>query len=327
MRWRRFPKESDATVRCTLVDATSGRAILAADGSEVSASEGVDAGGRGTAEFALTADTRAIAGHGISAYVTIDINGSTVAIASGAWDPDSMLYLPKLTPSLADAQSGLRVASGSSTLRGTVAFDGVVPGRSHVVRGTLVDADTGEEVTDDNGDPTAASANVTPEEGRGEVALELPLHTNEIEGRTVALVATMECDGSETAMAGGPRDYACRVRIPRVSAVVKSEDSGDREVTVGGSVNAVATVTYENVEPGLEYLVGVTVADSEDEGSVAGTGGVRVTPERESGVVEVPVVLDTRGVSGRCLEAVDCSWSPQSPRACTSQEATRRRLP
>jgi len=87
-----------------------------------------------------TVDTRAFAGRGIAAYVTIDIEGSTVATASGAWDAESRLYLPKLTASLSDARSGLRMASSSSTLRGTVYFDGAVPVRPHVVRGTLVDS-------------------------------------------------------------------------------------------------------------------------------------------------------------------------------------------
>ncbi|MBR3326240.1 MAG: VaFE repeat-containing surface-anchored protein [Atopobiaceae bacterium] len=299
-----LPQTDGVTVVCDLTDARTGRVLLDANGNEASVRTTAEPASRDAVELALRADARNVSGGGIVANVRIEVGGTVVASTSDAWDERAMVSVPSVDATLADAASGLHVAPERSTLLATVTYEGLSPDLAHSVLVTLVDAKTREPITGRDGKTLAGVTTIGAGQSSGSVDVSIKIGAEGLAGRTVATAETLTCGEVVTAQGKTTTNTGRQVRIAKADVKARSDAFGDAELPCDERAKALVTVTYENLEPGLGYVVSYSLANIEDgKGAEGTTGEVTFEASKQDGTVEVPVTIDTRELAGKKITA------------------------
>lgn len=133
-------------------------------------------------------------------------------------------------------------------------------------------------------------------EGRSTVVFE---KLYDSEGTLVASREDLEDEG-QTVSFTGPS--------PEIGTTATDGDDGDHEAQADDDVTIVDEVRYENLEPGVEYVLTGTLVDRDaakpvEEDGAPLTVEVRFTPEEADGSVEVVFRFDGTGLAGRTVVA------------------------
>lgn len=80
-----------------------------------------------------------------------------------------------------------------------VAFEGLAPGTDYKLRGTLMDAERGEQILDASGNPVEVTQQFVPTETDDTVAMPFEVAGSSVEGKEVVVFETLYRDGQEVA--------------------------------------------------------------------------------------------------------------------------------
>jgi len=304
---------------------------------------------RGFVELVFTFDATALAGD-VVVFESVYREGTDELVAKHEDIDDYYqtvgVYRPLIGTSLSDADDGDKeiVAGPTVTLVDTIAYKDLVPGREYTAVGTLMVA--GDEpaplmrpVTDASGapvlgedgqpltEPVTAEVSFVPDAATGtvEVAFEFPGSAVE-PGASLVAYEKLYRVGVEVAAHEDPDDPAQTVTVvaPEIGTMATDASDGDKEIEAAAGVTVVDTVAYENLVPGLEYALSLTVMRKTGEGTaepLLGKDGAPVaatatfTPEASSGSVDVMVELDATELAGAELvmyERLSLRGEPQA---------------
>ena len=147
------------------------------------------------------------------------------------------------------------------TLTDTVSYSHLIPGKEYVLKGTLMDKNTGKAFTE-NGEAVTAETVFTPETPNGTVTVSFTFDSRLIKENTSLVVfETLYKDGKELAVHADieDEDQTVKVTVPKIGT--KATVNGEKSATAKGDITIEDTVSYKNLTVGKEYTVKGTLMD------------------------------------------------------------------
>ena len=187
------------------------------------------------------------------------------------------------------------------TLTDTVSYSHLIPGKEYVLKGALMDKNTGKVFTE-NGEAVTAETVFTPETPNGTVPVSFTFDSRLIKENTSLVVfETLYKDGKELAVHADieDEDQTVKVTVPEIGT--KATVNGKKEVTASGRVKIEDIVSYKNLTPGKEYAVkGVLMNKATGEPLLADGKEIRSSftfkPDKPDGEINITFVFDASGL-------------------------------
>lgn len=240
----------------------------------------------------------------VSFKVTISRNAATVNL--GTVD-DNPLTPPAIRTTATDKASGSHEAQASSrtVIVDQVAYEGLTPGKTYTVEGTLMDKATGQALTVD-GKVVRASKTFVPERAVGTVEVSFELDSSALAGKTTVVFEDVQSDGKSVAVHADITDEGQSVSFVGIGTTAADKADGDKEIEAEKGQTIVDTVSYTGLVPGKEYTVVGTLMDKAtgraitEEGKAVAAAKTFV-PESPDGAVEVEFSVDGSTLAGKSV--------------------------
>ena len=294
------------TVKGVLMDASTGEAVLDADGNEVaSEAEFTAEETSGTVEVSFTFDGTGLEGCSYVAFENLYWGEYLIASHEDIEDENQTVDFPSVETTALDSETGTHEAMADSevTLVDTVEYTGLTVGKGYTVSGVLYDQETGEPLEID-GEQVTAETTFTAESSEGSVEISFTFDGSALAGETVVAFETLYYDGNIIAVHADLEDEGQTVYFPGIGTNAADADDGDSEVLADEEAEIIDTVSYSNLTAGETYKVSGILHDKET-GEPLEIGGEEVTAETEftaddiSGSVEVRFTFDASGLEGK----------------------------
>ena len=263
------------TLTGTLMDKSTKKAFEDADGNPVTATAEFTAEAEsGTATVTFTFDASGIkTGAKLVAFETLSTNGIEIADHKDINDIDQTVTVktPVIGTTAVDAADGDKTVTGEEnvSVRDTVHYNNVTPGKTYKVSGTLYEKVTDKDgkVTkkafkDKNGNPVTAEANFTAEDSYGNVDVTFYFDGSSLkEGTSLVAFESLSYNDKEIASHADVNDAGQTVIIgkPKLSTSATDALDGDKNLIGEDGATIVDTVHYNNVTPGKTYKVSGTL--------------------------------------------------------------------
>ena len=141
------------------------------------------------------------------------------------------------------------------TLTDTVSYSHLIPGKEYVLKGALMDKNTGKAFTE-NGEAVTAETVFTPETPNGTVTVSFIFDSRLIKENTSLVVfETLYKDGKELAVHADIEDEDQTVKITVPEIGTKATVNGEKSAIAKGDITIEDTVSYKNLTVGKEYTV------------------------------------------------------------------------
>ena len=309
------------TLSGTLMDKSTKKAFVDADGNPVTATAGFTADAEsGIATATFTFDASGIkTGTKLVAFETVATNGIEIAVHKDINDIDQTVTVkaPVIGTTAVDAADGDKTVTGEENVavRDTVHYNNVTPGKTYKVIGTLYEKvlDKNGKVTkkvfkDKNGTPITAEANFTAEDSYGNVDVTFYFDGSSLkEGTSLVAFESLSYNDKEIASHADVNDSGQTVIItkPKLSTTATDALDGDKNLIGEDNATIADTVHYMNVTPGKTYKVSGTLYEkvTDKDGKVAKkqlldadgnpvTAETEFVPEDTYGTVDVTFTFD-----------------------------------
>ena len=316
------------TLSGTLMDKSTKKAFVDADGNPVTATAGFTADAEsGIATATFTFDASGIkTGTKLVAFETISTNGIEIAVHKDINDIDQTVTVkaPVIGTTAVDAADGDKTVTGEENVavRDTVHYNNVTPGKTYKVIGTLYEKvlDKNGKVTkkvfkDKNGTPITAEANFTAEDSYGNVDVTFYFDGSSLkEGTSLVAFESLSYNDKEIASHADVNDSGQTVIItkPKLSTTATDALDGDKNLIGEDNATIADTVHYMNVTPGKTYKVSGTLYEkvTDKDGKVSKkqlldadgnpvTAETEFIPETAFGDVDVTFTFDASDLKAK----------------------------
>ena len=316
------------TLTGTLMDKSTKKAFVDADGNPVTATAEFTAEAEsGTATVTFTFDASGIkTGTKLVAFETLSTNGIEIADHKDINDIDQTVTVkaPVIGTTAVDAADGDKTVTGEEnvSVRDTVHYNNVTPGKTYKVTGTLYEKVTDKDgkvskkvFKDKNGNPVTAEANFTAEDSYGNVDVTFYFDGSSLkEGTSLVAFESLSYNDKEIASHADVNDAGQTVTIgkPKLSTSAADALDGDKNLIGEDSATVVDTVHYNNVTPGKTYKVTGTLYEkvTDKDGKVSKkqlldadgnpvTAETEFVPEDTYGTVDVTFTFDASDLKAK----------------------------
>ena len=316
------------TLSGTLMDKSTKKAFVDADGNPVTATAGFTADAEsGIATMTFTFDASGIkTGTKLVAFETISTNGIEIAVHKDINDIDQTVTVkaPVIGTTAVDAADGDKTVTGEENVavRDTVHYSNVTPGKTYKVIGTLYEKvlDKNGKVTkkafkDKDGTPITAEANFTAEDSYGNVDVTFYFDGSSLkEGTSLVAFESLSYNDKEIASHADVNDSGQTVIItkPKLSTTATDALDGDKNLIGEDNATIADTVHYMNVTPGKTYKVSGTLYErvTDRDGKVTKkqlldadgspvTAETEFVPETSFGDVDVTFIFDASDLKAK----------------------------
>ena len=316
------------TLTGTLMDKSTKKAFEDADGNPVTATAEFTAEAEsGTATVTFTFDASGIkTGTKLVAFETLSTNGIEIANHKDINDIDQTVTVktPVIGTTAVDAADGDKTVTGEEnvSVRDTVHYNNVTPGKTYKVTGTLYEKVTDKDgkVTkkafkDKNGNPVTAETNFTAEDSYGNVDVTFYFDGSSLkEGTSLVAFESLSYNDKEIASHADVNDAGQTVTIgkPKLSTSATDAIDGDKNLIGEDGATIVDTVHYNNVTPGKTYKVTGTLYEkvTDKDGKVTKkqlldadgnpvTAETEFVPEDTYGTVDVTFAFDASDLKAK----------------------------
>ena len=337
------------TLKGTLMDKKTGKPVMN-NGKPVTATTTftADKSGKGTADVKFTFDDTGYANDQIVAYEDLtDAKGNVVVKNENINDNNEMDTVTgsvstthstatstsvsqTVKTSVSTSQShsvsnsapitiktsfnnGTLALSNSVTAVDKVMYQGLKPGQTYTMRGTLMDKNTGKPVMN-NGKPVTVEQKFTPKTANGEVDIKFTLNDTQYAGQQmVAYEDLLDASGKVISSHDDINDKAETATVSSPKPSIGTTLVGtDGQHTLPISTSAVATdqVKYTGLTPGQTYTMRGTLMDKKTGKPVMNNGKPVVveqkfTPKTANGEVDIKFTLNDTDYAGDQLVAYE----------------------
>lgn len=304
----------------TVIDKVTGKALLNADGSEVTASKTIKAADTyGTVELEFTLNCASLDGHELVVFEKIYQDGKEIGSHEDLNDGDQTVTVisPELATTAIDGIDGDKnvVKDPEAEVTDTVEYKGLVTGKEYKITGTIMDKATGNPYIDPStGKEITCETTFTPDDTYGTVDVKFAFDASQLdENSQLVVFEKISRNGEEI---GGHEDIddeaqAVSIVVPEIHTNAADGLDGDKEVIADHKATVVDTVSYENLVPGKEYKVSGTLMVKEtgeallDAAGNPITASTTFTPEKPEGSVDVVFEFDADLLAGKKLVAFE----------------------
>ena len=245
------------TVTGTLMDQATNKPILV-NGKEVTAETTFTAEkSEGSVDVIFTFDASAIAPTTVVAFEHLEYKGIEIAVHEDIEDEDQTVYIPEIgTTALGqDTEDHIEKAKEDAVIVDTVEYKGLEVGREYTITGTLVDKDTGEAITDAEGNEITTSEIFVAEEKDGSIDITFKFDSFALAGKSLVAFESLTTEGKEVAVHADLTDEGQTVRIPEIHTTATDKVTGDHDGVVAKETTVLDEVFYKNLILGKEYTV------------------------------------------------------------------------
>ena len=286
-----------------LMDKDTGKELLI-NGEPVTSEMSFTAGrASGTKKLEFDVDTTGLAGKSLVVYETLSLEDVEVAEHKDINDEGQTIHIPTAQTTATDDSSKINVSEAKKevSVTDTVAYRNLVPGKEYTVRGTAVDKETGEPLTDSDGNELVSTAKFTAASADGSVDVKFTFDGTAMAGRSVVFFENVYYTDKLIAVHADIDDEAQTVHIPLIFTSVKDKDTDSHMSLAGSDVTLTDTVAYRNLVPGKTYTVSGTLMDQRTGKAVtvngkAVTSSADFTPDTADGETKVDFHFNTKGL-------------------------------
>ena len=291
------------TLSGVLMDKDTGKELLV-DGEPVTQEMAFTAGrASGTKKLKFEFDTTGLAGKSFVVYETLTLEDVEVAEHKDINDEGQTIHIPAAQTTATDDSSKINVSEAKKevSVTDTVAYRNLVPGKEYTVRGTAVDKETGEPLTDADGNELVSTAKFTAASADGSVDVKFTFDGTAMAGRSVVFFENVYYTDKLIAVHADIDDEAQTVHIPLIFTSVKDKDTDSHMSLAGSDVTLTDTVAYRNLVPGKTYTVSGTLMDQRTGKAVTVNGktvtsSADFTPDTADGETTVDFHFNTKGL-------------------------------
>ena len=291
------------TLSGVLMDKETGKELLV-DGEPVTQEMAFTAGrASGTKKLKFEFDTTGLAGKSFVVYETLTLEDVEVAEHKDINDEGQTIHIPAAQTTATDDSSKINVSEAKKeiSVTDTVAYRNLVPGKEYTVRGTAVDKETGEPLTDADGNELVSTAKFTAASADGSVDVKFTFDGTAMAGRSVVFFENVYYTDKLIAVHADIDDEAQTVHIPLIFTSVKDKDTDSHMSLAGSDVTLTDTVAYRNLVPGKTYTVSGTLMDQRTGKAVTVNGksvtsSADFTPDTADGETKVDFNFNTKGL-------------------------------
>lgn len=224
-----------------------------------------------------------------------------------------------LNPDLTIATSAKDEATGTHyanadkdvTVIDTVTYTGLKKGQEYIMKGMLMDRETGEPILDEKGKKVTASQKFKPKTAEGSVEVEFNFNGSLLAGKSITVFEECMQNNEVIAVHKDLEDTNQMIHFPELKTSVKDQLTGMKLAKAEKDMVLIDTVEYHNLKKGKKYKITGTLMDKETGKEVKTTSGEKVTSsvefiaEEKDGTVEVEFVFDGRNLEGKTLVAFE----------------------
>ena len=291
------------TLSGVLMDKDTGKELLV-DGEPVTQEMAFTAGrASGTKKLKFELDTTGLAGKSFVVYETLTLEDVEVAEHKDINDEGQTIHIPAAQTTATDDSSKINVSEAKKevSVTDTVAYRNLVPGKEYTVRGKALDKETGEPLTDADGNELVSTAKFTAASADGSVDVKFTFDGTAMAGRSVVFFENVYYTDKLIAVHADIDDEAQTVHIPLIFTSVKDKDTDSHMSLAGSDVTLTDTVAYRNLVPGKTYTISGTLMDQRTGKAVtvngkAVTSSADFTPETADGETKVDFHFNTKGL-------------------------------
>ena len=300
------------TVKGTLMNKETGEAILI-NGEEVTAETTFTAEkSEGSVDVIFTFDASAIAPTTVVAFESMEYKKIEVTVHADIEDEDQTVYIPEIgTTALGqDTKDHIEKAKEDAVIVDTVEYKGLEVGREYTMTGTLVDKETGEAITDAEGNEITTSEIFVAEEKDGSIDITFKFDASALAGKSLVAFETLYTEGKEVAIHADLEDEGQTIRIPEIHTTATDKVTGDHDGVVAKEITVLDEVFYKNLIPGKEYTVKGTLMVKET-GEALVVNGETVTAEKTftaeepDGSIILEFTFDSSALAGKKIVAFE----------------------
>ena len=291
------------TLSGVLMDKETGKELLV-DGEPVTQEMAFTAGrASGTKKLKFEFDTTGLAGKSFVVYETLTLEDVEVAEHKDINDEGQTIHIPTAQTTATDDSSKINVSEAKKevSVTDTVAYRNLVPGKEYTVRGKALDKETGEPLTDADGNELVSTAKFTAASADGSVDVKFTFDGTAMAGRSVVFFENVYYTDKLIAVHADIDDEAQTVHIPLIFTSVKDKDTNSHMSLAGSDVTLTDTVVYRNLVPGKAYTISGTLMNQRTGKAVtvngkAVTSSADFTPDTADGETKVDFHFNTKGL-------------------------------
>lgn len=261
----------------------------------------------GTQDVVFTFDASALVGKSVVAFEELSLNGEFCAEHKDKDDENQTVTFPSIQTTARDSKTEDHVANATDSVSiiDTVTYSGLKVGETYTITGTLMDADTGKAVLDDDGNEITASKEFVAPAKDGSVDITFNFVGVSLAGKTIVAFEEVYYKGRRYAVHADLSDEGQTVYVPKIRTKALDANTGLNQVKADSNATVVDTVTYENLLPGKKYTMkGVLMTSAGNALMVNGrtiTASTEFTPTTPNGSVDVTFTFDVSEIGGRKL--------------------------
>lgn len=208
-----------------------------------------------------------------------------------------------------DEKTGTHYANADKnvTVTDTVTYTGLKKGQEYVMKGTLVDQNTGEEVEDKDGEKITASQKFKPKTAEGSIEVEFNFDGSGFEGKSITIFEECFQDKEVIAVHKDLEDANQMIHFPKLKTSAKDDQTETNITKAEKDIMITDTVEYHNLKKGKSYKIIGTLMDKRTGKVVKDASGDEVTSsvefvaEEKDGTVEVKFAFDGSRLGGKTL--------------------------
>lgn len=188
------------TVKGVLMDADTGKELLMNEKPVTAQKEFTPEKADGSVQLEFSLDSRALAGKTIVTFEDLYLDGVKIASHSDIKDENQSITIIEIRTNAKDKASGTQEAepSKTTTIVDTVTYTGLTKGKTYVVKGVLMDKETGKELLV-GGKSVTAEKEFKAKKADGSVELEFTLDTSALAGKSIVAFEELYRDGIKVA--------------------------------------------------------------------------------------------------------------------------------
>lgn len=300
---------SNLTMVSKIFDKTTGAFLKDTNGNDLSFSKTFEAKRQsGSISMMLTADSSNLAGHTLVIYEYLygkSADNADILLAKEE-DPDEesqMIFIPKIVTNATEKTIGdhFLKAGSEATVNDTITYTNLPENKTFFIDGKLVDSETGETVTDANGQPVVNTLKVTTNAQNGTFTNSFHfLVPSEWEGRTFVICETVRDRGnmfytSEEDLKNADQS----LHVVKVRTTASDGQTKDHVGTLTKTATIVDAVKFWNLIPGKTYTISGTLQDKDTGKALKDASGKNISATRTfvadkaDGTMDLTFALDS----------------------------------
>ena len=266
----------------------------------------------GDIPLAFLIDAAKLEGGNVIVFETLTREDRTVAKHEDLDDEDQTVRFPKIrTTLLSDDGLHMVFAEDSVTLTDTITYTNLIPNNVYKISGKLVDKETGDVLTAEDGSEITAEATFTPDAADGTTEISFTIDATLYEGGgMVCFEQLFTEDDVLVAEHEDLDDEEQSVYVPSLGTNAHGTD-GEKDILADTKITVMDDVEYKGLIPGTEYKLEGKLMEKEtgevfkDKDGNDVTASVTFTPDAAEGTTTLTFIVKSEEIEGKTLVAFE----------------------